>query len=176
MVSEVLVEALHDRDKNAVRNLLVAGYTEYKDTYSDPNHWLEYKESLENSVDNPDVDEILVAKVDGEILGTLQLFTSSTKAYQIEKELAIVAPIIRLLAVSPLARGKGIARALIDASIDYAKIRKANAIYLHTSDRMTQAVRLYEKFGFVRDESKDFQKYDILVKCYRFDLSNESIS
>jgi hypothetical protein len=43
-------------------------------------------------------------------------------------------------------------------------------LYLHSSDKMHQAIRLYEWFGFKRDQTKEFQNQEILVKCFRFDL------
>lgn len=169
MVEVIHIETLQSQDKEAVQRLLVDSYSEYSDSYSDPQHWLDYKQSLIDSVNNEHVDQILVAKAGDDVLGTLQIFLGSEAAYQ-RKELEIHDPVVRLVAVSPQARGKGIAQALLKESIAYARDKQAKALYLHTSDRMAQAIRLYERFGFVRDFSKEFSKFDILVKCYRYDL------
>jgi ribosomal protein S18 acetylase RimI-like enzyme len=75
-----------------------------------------------------------------------------------------------LLGVHPHARGRGVAQELLKASINYAKELGAVSLYLHSSDRMDKAIRLYEWLGFKRDETKEFQNQEILVKCYRFDL------
>ena len=75
-----------------------------------------------------------------------------------------------MLGVSPAARGKGIARALLRESISYARQKGANHIYLHSTDLMADAIRLYEWLGFKRDTSKEFNKLNFVVKCYRYDI------
>jgi len=68
-----------------------------------------------------------VAKTDQHILGTLQLFETSEKAYQ-RPELQIFSPIIRLLAVHPNTRGCGVAQELLKASVQYAKSKGSNKL------------------------------------------------
>ena len=168
-INQIIIDELIEEDKEKVRNLLVESYQEYKHSFVIPEIWKEYLANIKSSVDNPDVNKILVAKSDQNILGTLQLFQSSEKAYA-KPELEIYSPIIRLLGVHPHARGRGVAQALLTASVSYAKEKGAASLYLHSSDRMHQAIRLYEWFGFKRDRTKEFQNHDILVKCYRYDL------
>lgn len=166
---------IHDmlaEDKEAVRQLLIDSYRQYERDYQDPNVWFDYLADITASVDNPNVDRILVAKSGQDILGTLQLFESSEKAYG-RPELNIFSPIVRLLAVHPKARGRGIAQKLLKESIRYAQSKGAVHMYLHSSDKMQKAIQLYEWLGFKRDQSKDFQNHDILVKCYRFDMKKE---
>ncbi len=68
-------------------------------------------------------------------------FRSSEKAYQ-RPELQIYFPIIRLLAVHPEARGRGVAQELLKASVHYAKSKGQPTLYLHSGDRMHKAIRL----------------------------------
>ncbi|MBS4210131.1 GNAT family N-acetyltransferase [Bacillus sp. FJAT-50079] len=171
MVDTVIVQDLVEEEKEAVRQLLVESYLQYEQGYTDPQVWKDYLQDIIASVDNPHVDKILVAKNGQGIIGSLQLFQSSDLAYE-RPELQIYSPIIRLLAVHPSARGHGVAQALLKASVDYAKALGAENLYLHTSDSMQKAIRLYEWLGFKRDQTKEFMKSDILVKCYRFDLSH----
>ncbi|MFB6466960.1 GNAT family N-acetyltransferase [Cytobacillus sp. Hz8] len=170
MINMIEVSILKEDDKEVVRNLLVNSYQEYEPQYSNPEVWKSYIAEIKASVDNPNLDKILVAKNHHHILGTLQLFQSSEKAYGLP-ELEIFAPIVRLLAVHPAARGKGVAQQLLKASLLYAKELNAKSLYLHTSDKMKKAIQLYEWLGFKRDYEKEFTKKDIIVKCYRFDLS-----
>lgn len=86
-------------------------------------------------------------------------------------ELEIHTPVVRLLAVHPSARGKGVAKELLKVSIEYAKQKGAESLYLHTTDKMSDAIRLYEWLGFQRDQTKEFYKFNTLVKCYRFDIA-----
>lgn len=171
MTSVLTIDTLKENEKEAVGRLLVESYAQYKDSYAKLQDWLDYASDLAASVNNPNVAKFLVAK-DGEgVLGTLQLFSDSEMAYN-KPDLEIYSPIIRMLAVSPTARGKGIAQALLKESINYAHEIGAKHIYLHTSDKMSKAIRLYEYLGFKRDTSKEFNKLNFLVKCYRLDIQS----
>ncbi|MEH7082553.1 GNAT family N-acetyltransferase [Neobacillus drentensis] len=169
VTKQIIIEELVEEEKEAVRRLLVESYQQYEHEYTNPNQWEDYLANIKASVDNPDVKKILIAKNNVNILGTLQLFESSEKAYQ-KPELQIFSPIIRLLAVHPQARGRGVAQELLKAGLQFAKSQGANKLYLHTGDKMQKAIRLYEWFGFKRDQTKEFMNNDILVKCYRFDI------
>ncbi|MFJ8066943.1 GNAT family N-acetyltransferase [Psychrobacillus sp. NPDC096426] len=171
MTSVLTIDTLKENDKVAVGRLLVESYAQYQDSYANLQDWLDYASDLASSVNNPQVEKFLVAKDGEDVLGTLQLFTNSEMAYN-RPELEIYSPIIRMLAVSPAARGKGIAQALIRESIAYAHAVGADHIYLHTSDKMSKAIRLYEYLGFKRDTSKEFNKLNFLVKCYRLDIQS----
>lgn len=104
MAIPVVITELQEEEKELVRRVLVESYQQYEDKYASQEIWEEYLEQIRASIDNPQVDKILVAKSNQDVLGTLQLFESSEKAYGIP-ELQIFSPIIRLLAVYPKARG-----------------------------------------------------------------------
>lgn len=169
MEGMITIDTLQESEKDILKQLLVEGYSQYQNSYQKLQDWLDYAENLKKSVDDPSVDKILVAREGETILGSLQLFTDSKAAYG-RPELEIFSPIIRMLAVRPKARGKGIAQALLKESIHYAREKGAEHIYLHTSDKMANAIRLYEWLGFKRDTSKEFKKFNFIVKCYRYDL------
>jgi GNAT superfamily N-acetyltransferase len=169
VTNQIIIDELVEDEKETVRRLLVESYQQYEHEYTNPHQWEDYLANIKASVDNPDVKKILIAKNNVNILGTLQLFESSEKAYQ-KPELQIFSPIIRLLAVHPQARGRGVAQELLKAGLHFAKSQGANKLYLHTGDKMQKAIRLYEWFGFKRDQTKEFMNNDILVKCYRFDM------
>ncbi|MEU9334297.1 GNAT family N-acetyltransferase [Streptomyces sp. NPDC048290] len=61
---------------------------------------------------------------------------------------------IRMLAVSPTARGHGIGEALVRACI--ARAAGATRIVLSTQSEMHAAHRLYERLGFVRTPHRDW--------------------
>ncbi|MBK3495568.1 GNAT family N-acetyltransferase [Viridibacillus sp. YIM B01967] len=164
------IDVLLEHEKDATREVLVESYEQFKDSYENTEVWNTYIEEIRSSVDNPNLDRILIAKSNDNILGTLQIFSSSKEAYD-RPELEINTPIVRLLAVHPSARGKGVAKELLKVSIKYAKQKGAKSLYLHTTDKMSDAIRLYEWLGFQRDPSKEFYKFNTLVKCYRFDIT-----
>jgi ribosomal protein S18 acetylase RimI-like enzyme len=64
---------------------------------------------------------------------------------------------IRMLAVAPDAQGRGIGEALSRACVDLARAAGKGQIVLHSTDRMTAAHRLYERLGFARDVSLDWE-------------------
>lgn len=97
------------------------------------------------------------------------LFTSSEAAYG-RPELGINAPILRLLAVSTAARGRGIATLLIGEAVRRSREQGAAALHLHTSDMMASAIKLYEHLGFTRAYETDIMNGETLVKGYRLDL------
>ena len=66
-------------------------------------------------------------------------------------------PEVRLVAVDPNLRGRGVARALVDECVRRARTSGATALGLHSSRSMRAAIRLYERMGFVRDPDHDFQ-------------------
>ncbi|MFJ7827920.1 GNAT family N-acetyltransferase [Psychrobacillus sp. NPDC096623] len=169
MGSVITIDDIRVEEFEQVSELLVESYSQYQESYESKEGWLDYAESLRDSVHNPFVDRILVARDGAEILGSLQLFTNSEAAYHIP-DLAIFSPIIRMLGVSPSARGKGVAQALLKESISYAREKGADHIYLHSTDLMADAIRLYEWLGFKRDTSKDFNKLNFVVKCFRYDM------
>ncbi len=168
MSNPIIVNELVREEIEIVRCVLVESYQQYEAHFT-PQAWEDYSKRIASSIENPNVDKILVAKLDQDILGSLQLFQSAEKAYE-KAELQIQAPIIRLLGVHPSARGRGVAQALLKTVINDAEAHGDSSVYLHTTDFMVNAIQIYEKLGFRRDESKDFSRGNILSKCYRLDI------
>ncbi|MFV0632569.1 GNAT family N-acetyltransferase [Demequina sp.] len=63
---------------------------------------------------------------------------------------------LRMLAVSPIERGRGIGAKLTQAAMDLAVERGAARVVLSTMESMHVAHRLYERMGFVRREDLDW--------------------
>jgi len=74
---------------------------------------------------------------------------------------------LRMLAVSPLARGRGIGRTLTTFGLDLAVSEGAQRVALSTMEDMHAAHRLYEKLGFVRQPERDWVAHasHIKVRC-----------
>lgn len=170
MVQQHSIEigGMKKEEKEEVRQLLIDSYIQYKNSF-EKERWETYFEEVKAAVDNEKIDKLMIAKSGDKVLGTMQLFQSSDVAYDVP-ELQIHHPIIRFLAVHPEGRGLGIARKLLDQSIEYTRNRKAKAISLHTTDIMEKAVRLYRRYGFERDETHDYDKNGVWIHCYTFHL------
>ncbi|MGC4175126.1 GNAT family N-acetyltransferase [Demequina sp.] len=105
---------------------------------------------------------ILLAMADGDrgegsIVGTLTVVPPGSpfieRAGEGEYEL-------RMLAVSPMERGRGIGAELTLAGVQLAKQSGARGIVLSTMESMHAAHRLYERLGFVRREDLDWVVQD----------------
>lgn len=63
----------------------------------------------------------------------------------------------RMLAVSPAARRRGVAEALVRACLDRARALGADRVVISSGQRMTTAHRLYERLGFARAPERDWK-------------------
>jgi GNAT superfamily N-acetyltransferase len=150
-----------------IREQRVSSYEEHAAKIPE-GHWQALKQGISSKADTQTGVELLVAEVEGEILGSVALFPAKTDAYEGYVE-ELDYPEIRMLAVSPSARGKGVATALISECIKRAKENGHHAIGLHTGDFMENAMRLYGQLGFERLPQYDFEPANdgIIVKAYR---------
>lgn len=80
---------------------------------------------------------ILFALLDGEVVGTCALLHHGEGQYELSK-----------MAVAPRARRRGIGAALVGAVIERGAGLGAHWLYLRTSPRLEEAVRLYRRLGF----------------------------
>ncbi|MEO2205424.1 GNAT family N-acetyltransferase [Paenibacillus pabuli] len=164
----VTIQPASEADHKGIVDILIASYAEYKDTFQDQQRWVAYVKDIEESLDNPYLTQLWVAKVDDQIVGTVQLFETAHNAYP-NFELPIDYPFIRLLGVDPAWRGHGIARELLRQCVASAKDMGKNTVYLFTGGQMTNAIRLYERFGFVEDEEFSTRSSGGNAICYRYD-------
>jgi GNAT superfamily N-acetyltransferase len=78
---------------------------------------------------------------------------------------------IRMMAVRPEARGRGVGAALTTYCLERARDEGRRWLVLHSSSPMADAQRMYERLGFVRDPSIDwFPGDDVHLHAFRFDL------
>lgn len=105
---------------------------------------------------------VLLAMADGEggegkIVGTLTLVPPGSKFAELAQDDEFE---LRMLAVSPIERGRGIGAGLTRAALEMAVERGAKRVVLSTMDTMHAAHRLYERLGFVRREDLDWTVVD----------------
>jgi ribosomal protein S18 acetylase RimI-like enzyme len=111
--------------------------------------WKEYLQHIADVEGRAGSATVLVAVENGRILGSATVELDG----RIDDEDPPLHPDeahIRMLGVDPQARGRGIARALMDAC--FALSRKAGRTYvtLHTTERMKGAQAMYRSLGFER--------------------------
>ncbi|MHB1490568.1 MAG: GNAT family N-acetyltransferase [Cellulomonas sp.] len=73
---------------------------------------------------------------------------------------------LRMLGVAPEARRRGIAEALMRASMRETVALGAGAVVLSTLDTMTTAQRLYDRLGFRREPDRDWGHEGVALRVY----------
>ena len=142
-------------DEAAISTMTLAAYEQYRATMP-PEFWPRYRHNLVASLEGARQAERIVAELDGTIVGAVQLYPAEASAY-VGVEVALSGPEIRLLAVAPEARGRGVGAALMEECLRRARLAGASAVGLHTMPVMAAAVRMYERMGFVRVPEADFR-------------------
>jgi GNAT superfamily N-acetyltransferase len=159
----ILIRDAAPDERDAMQAMTLVAYEQYAEALSRV-WWERYRQVLLDALGATEPVARIVAARDGQIVGGVLLYPPSLEA---EREL----PMIRLLAVSPSARGDGVGRMLMDECLRRARQSGAPAITLHTMEIMAVARRMYEGMGFVRAPETDFTPGpDLLVMGYRLAL------
>lgn len=83
---------------------------------------------------------------DGKVVGNASLIPFSYQGQRIY--------LIANIATHPEYRQRGIGRALTEHALQYARQRKANAVWLHVRDDNPGAIRIYARLGFVEQDRR----------------------
>ena len=159
-----------DDERGIIGELTLRAYKEYAEIM-EPASWSGLSQALRDALASDAPVERIVAEDDGQIVGSAMLYAPETDAYGAFVS-ASRAPEIRLVAVAPEARGRGIAKALVQECIRRARAQGAKEVGLHTSRSMRAARVMYADLGFVRAPERDFQPPGAeLVEGYRLRLS-----
>jgi ribosomal protein S18 acetylase RimI-like enzyme len=112
-----------------------------------------YVSILRDAADRAAHAELIVAELDGELVGSVTYCAPESLYAQLaapdEAE-------FRMLSVLAAARGHGVGNALVQECIDRARAAGYSRIKLSTQRNMRNAHRLYERFGFVRAAEEDW--------------------
>jgi ribosomal protein S18 acetylase RimI-like enzyme len=83
----------------------------------------------------------------------------------------------RMLAVAPGAQGRGVGSALVRACLERAGVERCTAVAICTRDTNDRAMRIYERFGFVRVPDRDWTpEPDIKLLALRRPLLESALS
>lgn len=112
-----------------------------------------YVAILRDAADRAVHAELIVAEVEGELVGSVTYCRPESVYAQLaapdEAE-------FRFLSVLVQARGHGVGNALVQACIDRARADGYSGIRLSTQRNMRSAHRIYERFGFTRTPDRDW--------------------
>lgn len=98
--------------------------------------------------------EIIVAKIDDKIVGSVTMYKINLFTFSFQPALELFN-----VAVHSEYRGKNIATKLLDYVIKYAKNNNYKSIYLNCLNSAVNAHKLYEKMGFKKADSYKYSLY-----------------
>jgi GNAT superfamily N-acetyltransferase len=160
----------HPGDRDAILAVTLAAYEQYAAALPPPL-WAKYRQNIQATLGDVRPAAQIVAEEGGALVGTVLLFPAGAVMPN-PGATPLEWPEVRLLAVAPAARGKGVARRLMEECIQRARAAGSPALTLHTADIMAVAMRLYERMGFTRAPELDIRPAPgILAKGYRLPVT-----
>jgi GNAT superfamily N-acetyltransferase len=148
--------------------VMAAAYAQYIPP-DPPDAWLAYRDEIRDVRSRLGDATLIVAAEDKRLLGAVTYYPDGSKDERGGWPSAWA--VIRLLAVHPDARGRGIGRLLTEECIRRARPAGRIAVGLHTTEFMAIARAMYERMGFVRAPQFDFRPVpELLVTAYQLNL------
>jgi ribosomal protein S18 acetylase RimI-like enzyme len=128
--------------------------------------WYGYLERISDVAERAGRTTVLVALEDGRILGSLTLELDERvrdSSGEEHRPLGEGEAHIRMLGVDPGARGRGVARALMEGSEAIARAAGKTVMTLNTTKRMAAARAMYERLGYGRTDDTVFPDGFVLL-------------
>jgi len=146
-------------EHDEVGRVTALAYREFAESES----WDRYLDLIADVGARADIAVVLAAFEDGRVLGsaTLEL---DRRIEDDDPELPPDEAEIRMLGVDPDQRGRGVARALMDACFAWAAKAGKTRMRLHTTQRMKAAQAMYEAMGFQRLPDRVFPDGFVLLR------------
>ncbi len=140
---EIRVEVAHQKDAEAIAAVLHAAFAEFEPIYT-PEAFAATTPAVAQIHSRWHEGPVWIAIANNNIVGTVAAVVKQDSLY------------VFSMAVLPAAQGQGIGRLLLEAAENYARTQGCNRLFLSTTPFLTDAIRLYERFGFERtDEGPD---------------------
>jgi ribosomal protein S18 acetylase RimI-like enzyme len=163
MVNEILIRDAAPEEVDNIEALVKAAYLEFRPLFTE-NIWQAWMDNIRETVNSP-AGMLLVAERGGEIQGAVKFYPEASQSGMGHWPAGVAA--IRILAVSPAARGRGYGTLLARECLRRARKQQVSAIFLCTGEFMHAARHIYEKLGFKRAPEFDPHPGPI---AYRLDL------
>jgi ribosomal protein S18 acetylase RimI-like enzyme len=167
-VTTLDIRNARDDELDAAAEVMVAAYEEYIPPDA-AGELRGYRKEIRDVRSRRRHATLIVAEEGARILGAVTYYPDGSREPNggWPREWAV----IRLLAVHPDARGRGIGRTLTTECIRRARAAGCAAMGLHTTEFMSVARAMYERMGFVRIPDFDFWPIpEIHVMAYHLDL------
>jgi GNAT superfamily N-acetyltransferase len=152
------VRPARPEEHDEVGRVTALAYREFADSES----WDRYLEVIADVDARAHVGVVLVAVEEGRILGSATVELHE-RIEDDDPPLPEDQAEIRMLGVDPDERGRGVARAIMDASFEWAARVGKTRMRLHTTQRMKTAQAMYESMGFERLADRVFPDGFVLL-------------
>jgi GNAT superfamily N-acetyltransferase len=171
--NQLIIRNAKPEEFGALGKLMVSVYSQLEG-FPKESDQPEYYHLLYNIGDwtkKPGTELLVATSANGELLGGVVYFSDmqyygSGGSATSEKNAAG----FRLLAVDPIARGKGIGKLLTNECIRKARESKLLQIIIHSTKAMQTAWKMYESMGFKRSDDLDFMQGALPVYGFRLAL------
>lgn len=156
--ASIAIRLAREDELDRVATLFEPGLAVYRGT---PDDWIldNYLADLENVRERFGVAETYVAALGDELVGTVAFYRDV--ALEGWSNLPAGWAGFRALVVHPAARGRGVGRMLVERCLERSREIGAPTLGIHTIALLADAVRLYERLGFVRCAEFDLRARDV---------------
>ncbi|MBN4927353.1 GNAT family N-acetyltransferase [Hoyosella rhizosphaerae] len=136
----MILRSIVPKDYATVSEITVTSYAPYIPGDAD------YFDVLADVAGRAQCSDLVVAEVDGTVVGAIAIVDAGTKFAEVAEPGEIE---FRMIAVAPEARGYGVGSAMVAHGLEVARQRGCRAVVLSTLETMVDARRIYVRFGFV---------------------------
>ena len=138
-MGETHIKTIGSNDNAIIARIIRDTLTEFGAAHPGTVYYDEATDRLSEVFDVPR-GTYFIAELEGQIVGGAGIYPTDGLD---EKTCELVK-----MYLLPIARGKGVGRALMNKCIDFAKSEGYERIYLETMPELSNAIHLYEKMGF----------------------------
>jgi predicted N-acetyltransferase YhbS len=170
---DLTIRSARAADRAAIEVVTLAAYEQYAAVLPAPL-WTGYRQNIVTTLAAAEPSTVIVAEATGALVGSVLLIPAggTMAAPGLAAAAPLAEPELRLLAVAPAGRGRGVGRRLVEECMRRSRAAGARAITLHTTDMMEVAMALYQRMGFARAPEIDFRPAPtMLVKGYRLSFT-----
>jgi ribosomal protein S18 acetylase RimI-like enzyme len=167
--NQVRIREAEAAELDQIEELVHEAYLEFKPVFPE-NIWQAWMASISHAIHSSE-GLLLVAEYGSALQGVVKFYPDAGQSSQGHWPPGTAA--MRILAVRPPARGRGVGTLLTRECIERARQMGLKVIYLYTGTFMTAARRLYEEQGFTRAREFDGAPGPI---AYRLVLKDSALS
>ncbi|MCY1029860.1 GNAT family N-acetyltransferase [Corallococcus sp. BB11-1] len=168
VVARILIREAGPADDGAIGELLVEAFiTQYAKKLPEVVYSEQRKAFLRDVASRRKECTILVAELDGEVVGTVALYPPGSPGS--ESWLPRTAD-LRALATSVRFHGQGLAQPLLAETEVLARRWGVDAITLHVRRGATGVARMYERRGYQRVPSGDIDRPEVYLEAFMLPL------